>query len=91
MRDILNALDLNRRGKGERQCPPGRSSRKRHAIRRNELVRIRQQLERQLVMCDSWGRGNRLSNCKRRNETTGKQTETDEAMQTIHPSPAPRG
>ena len=91
MRDILNVFDLKSGGKRKRQHLIWRSSRQDQAISRNELMGIRQQLERQLVMFDGWWIGNRLSDCKSRNETTGKQTETDEAMQTIHSSPAPQG
>lgn len=91
MRDILDVLQLERGGERKCQLLAGRSSQERHAIRRNKLMGFRQQLKRQPVMFDRRGRGNRLSNCKCRKKTPGKQTETDEAMQTIHPSPAPRG
>lgn len=54
MRDILDVFKMERGGKGKRQRLPGSASRQGHAIRRNELMGIRQQLERQPVMFDRW-------------------------------------
>ncbi|GAB1721495.1 MAG: hypothetical protein NTNFB01_03910 [Nitrospira sp.] len=50
MRDILDVLDVKRGSERKRPHLTGRSSREGQAIRRDELMGIRQQLERQLVM-----------------------------------------
>ena len=89
MREILDPFQHERRCKGKCQLLSGGSSRDGHSIRRDQSMGISFQLERELMVFNRRRGSNRISDCGRRKETNCEETETDEAIQTIHPSPAP--
>lgn len=89
--DILDTFQLKSRRKGKLQLLPGGPSAHGQTIRRDQLMGVRPQFEGELMVFNRRGLSKRLSRCKRRKETGDKQTEAEEAMQPIHPSPAPQG